>query len=242
MDIIKLNGVFVRYNTDWVLENIDLTIKEKEFLSIIGPNGGGKTTLIRTIMGLNEPEIGELWVKEGLRIGYVPQFTRFDRSFPINVYDTIISGRLSSQIKAFSRFSTSDRRLADETITRMNLGRLKFKQIGRLSGGQLQKVLIARALVAEPDVLLLDEPTANLDAENKEEIYSILQEYNQEKTIVLITHDLEYVNDKKREIMVLNKKVIYRGETPQKHELACINGDMSGMINRSAEKDGGNDV
>lgn len=213
MEIIRLKDVFVSYNEETVLDGVDLKVNDKEFLSIIGPNGGGKTTLAKTMLGLVKPWKGEVFVAEGLKIGYVPQHTKFDRGFPINVYDVIISGRIQSSIRFFRGFSREDKSHAAEVIRALKLKAIQKKQIGSLSGGQLQKVLIGRALVGKPDVLILDEPTANLDAENKREIYEALHNFNKNKAVILITHDLEYLNENKRDVVLLNKKIMYRGES-----------------------------
>lgn len=213
MEIIRLKDVFVSYNEETVLDGVDLKVNDKEFLSIIGPNGGGKTTLAKTMLGLVKPWKGEVFVAEGLKIGYVPQHTKFDRGFPINVYDVIISGRIQSSIRFFRGFSREDKSHAAEVIRALKLESIQKKQIGSLSGGQLQKVLIGRALVGKPDVLILDEPTANLDSENKREIYEALHNFNKNKAVILITHDLEYLNENKRDVVLLNKKIMYRGES-----------------------------
>jgi zinc transport system ATP-binding protein len=213
LEIIRLKDVFVSYNEETVLDGVDLKVNDKEFLSIIGPNGGGKTTLAKTMLGLVKPWKGEVFVAEGLKIGYVPQHTKFDRGFPINVYDVIISGRIQSSIRFFRGFSREDKSHAAEVIRALKLESIQKKQIGSLSGGQLQKVLIGRALVGKPDVLILDEPTANLDSENKREIYEALHNFNKNKAVILITHDLEYLNENKRDVVLLNKKIMYRGES-----------------------------
>ena len=213
MEIIRLKDVFVSYNEETVLDGVDLKVNDKEFLSIIGPNGGGKTTLAKTMLGLVKPWKGEVFVAEGLKIGYVPQHTKFDRGFSINVYDVIISGRIQSSIRFFRGFSREDKSHAAEVIRALKLESIQKKQIGSLSGGQLQKVLIGRALVGKPDVLILDEPTANLDSENKREIYEALHNFNKNKAVILITHDVEYLNENKRDVVLLNKKIMYRGES-----------------------------
>jgi zinc transport system ATP-binding protein len=125
----------------------------------------------------------------------------------------IISGRIQSSIRFFRGFSREDKSHAAEVIRALKLESIQKKQIGSLSGGQLQKVLIGRALVGKPDVLILDEPTANLDSENKREIYEALHNFNKNKAVILITHDLEYLNENKRDVVLLNKKIMYRGES-----------------------------
>jgi zinc transport system ATP-binding protein len=213
LEIIKLESVSVRYNGDSVLDGIDLAVQDREFLSIIGPNGGGKTTLIKTVLGLVKPWSGKVTLKENLKIGYVPQYTKFDRNFPINVFDVIISGRIKNKIMCFRGYSKEDKEATEKVVKVLKLEHIQKKQIGSLSGGQLQKVLIGRALVGNPEVLILDEPTANLDVENKREIYGVLHDFNKDKAVVLITHDLEYLSENSRDVILLNRRIIYRGES-----------------------------
>lgn len=211
-NILELKDVYVQYNGNHVLEEISLTLEDGEFLSIIGPNGGGKTTLIKAILGLVKPCGGQIWLRDDLIIGYVPQHTKFDRQFPIHVFDVVLTGRLGNRLRLFKRYGEEDRQKVTEILEAMGLSHLAKRQIGMLSGGQLQKVLIARALVAQPDLLILDEPTANLDSENRRDIYDILHRFNEKKAVILVTHDLEYIEDNKRQVVLLNRKIIYRGD------------------------------
>lgn len=208
-----MKNISFSYKKEKVLENIHLTVREKEFLSIIGPNGGGKTTLIKLILGLIKPNAGEIFIKPGIRIGYVPQYAKFDRSFPISVYDTIMMGRMNPKIRWFHKNTKEDKKAVKDTIETLGMESLAKKQIGKLSGGQLQKVLMGRALVSDPDVLILDEPTANLDKDNKKEIYELLRSFHTNKTILLITHDVEYLDQNEdRDVVLLNRKIIYKGQ------------------------------
>ena len=191
-DII-INNIKVKYGDVVAISNGNLKIRSKSFLGIIGPNGGGKTTLFKVILGLIKPESGNVVIKENLKIGYVPQTTVFDKSFPILVKDVILMGRLDKSFKLFKKYSSEDKKAAVDIMKKLNIYHLKERQIGELSGGQLQRVLIGRTLVNNPDVLMLDEPTSSLDSSAKKDIFDLLKELNKEKTVVVITHDMEYI-------------------------------------------------
>ena len=216
LDISNLN---VFYGDDCALKDINLQVDEREFLAIIGPNGGGKTTLLKAILGLVTPDSGEIRIfgrsGEAARrsIGYVPQFSRFDRRFPISVEEVVLIGRLAGRSPWFSRFSRADRQLVDALLERLEIADLKHRQIGQLSGGQLQRVLIARALAVEPQILILDEPTASVDSASKTRIYDLLKELNREMTILIVTHDLSAVSSNIDKIACLNQQLFYHGQT-----------------------------
>ena len=216
LDISNLN---VFYGDDCALKDINLQVDEREFLAIIGPNGGGKTTLLKAILGLVTPDSGEIRIfgrsGEAARrsIGYVPQFSRFDRRFPISVEEVVLIGRLAGRSPWFSRFSRADRQLVDALLERLEIADLKHRQIGQLSGGQLQRVLIARALAVEPRILILDEPTASVDSASKTRIYDLLKELNREMTILIVTHDLSAVSSNIDKIACLNQQLFYHGRT-----------------------------
>ena len=216
LDISNLN---VFYGEDCALRDVNLQVEEREFLAIIGPNCGGKTTMLKSILGLVQPDSGEIRIfgrsGESARrsIGYVPQFSRFDRKFPISVEEVVLIGRLSGRSAWFSRFSRQDRQLVDSLLERLEIADLKHRQIGQLSGGQLQRVLIARALAVEPQILVLDEPTASVDSASKTRIYDLLKELNQEMTILIVTHDLSAVSSNIDKIACLNQQLFYHGRT-----------------------------
>jgi zinc transport system ATP-binding protein len=209
---IMINNLEVKYGDVIALKNGNLNVRSKAFLGIIGPNGGGKTTLFKVILGLKKPDSGKVIVKENLKIGYVPQTTVFDKSFPVLVKDVILMGRLDKKFKLFQRFSSSDKKTAEEIMRKLDIYHLKDRQIGELSGGQLQRVLIGRTLVNNPDVLLLDEPTSSLDSKAKKEIFDLLKELNKEKTVVVITHDMEYIYKYIDSIACVNQSIHYHDE------------------------------
>lgn len=217
-NIIEITNVDVFYEDVAALSNINLNIKYKEFLAILGPNGGGKSTLLKLMLGLKKPKRGQISIlgkqakKSRESIGYVPQFTKFNKNFPISVGEVVLMGKLGGNIKVFHRFSNKDRYKADLIMKKLNVYEFKNRQISQLSGGQLQRVLIARALLIEPKILLLDEPTASLDATTKLQIYEILKELNKDITIVIVTHDINIISKYATNIACIDNKVYYHGE------------------------------
>lgn len=219
MNAIECNQVSVWYDDVCALEDVTLTVPEGDFLGIIGPNGGGKSTLLKSILGLLTPSKGSISIfgsspAEASRlVGYVPQFSRFDRRFPASVMDVALMGRLPSRLSAFFSYSKRDRQFVEEVLEQLDISDLKNRQIGQLSGGQMQRVLIARALAAEPRLLLLDEPTASVDSRSKEQIYGLLKELNRKLTVVIVTHDVGVISSHIRTIACLNQRLHYHGET-----------------------------
>lgn len=218
MGDIIIRELSVYYGNINALHNVNLTIRRGDFLGVIGPNGGGKTTLLRAILGLVRSAAGSISFggsrvpANGPRIGYVPQYTRFDRNFPIKVFDFILMGRLDKSRLFFHRYSDEDRKMTLDSMGRLDITGLRQRQIGQLSGGQMQKMLIARALLQKPEILLLDEPTASMDAVSRTRIYDILRDLNKEMTIVAVTHDMSFVSSHVKSIACLNKKLYYHGE------------------------------
>jgi zinc transport system ATP-binding protein len=194
--IIKLDNVSFSYDETPILTNVCFQVNNGEFVGIFGPNGGGKTTLLRLIMGFLKPDRGTIEVfgttpEEAQQyIGYVPQRLRFDKEFPISVLELVLSGRLSN-LPWFGRFSQEDKQLAIEMLDKVGLADFKHSSFGNLSGGQAQRALIARALVSKPKLLLLDEPTASVDTEAEIEIYKILEELKGKVSILMVTHHLQ---------------------------------------------------
>jgi zinc transport system ATP-binding protein len=215
---VELKDVSVKYGNLDALKNISLQVAEGSFLGIIGPNGGGKTTLLKVILGLIEPETGEIKIfgrpldQAVDKIGYVPQISNFDRNFPISVLDVVLMARLGGRVSFFHQYKKEDIEKAEAVLEQLNLLQLKDRQIGKLSGGQLQRVLIARGLAVEPEILLLDEPTANVDARSTSQIYQLLKELNKEKTIIVVTHDMAAVSSYFDSLACLNEKLYHHGD------------------------------
>ncbi len=216
--IILLKNVTFSYNTIPVLENVNLEIFEKDFLGVIGPNGGGKTTLLKLILGLLQPDKGTIKVfdrsaKEGRQfIGYVPQLITFDFDFPISVLEVVLMGKLR-QRRIGKRFNKEDVQSATQALKKVGMDDHKETEIGNLSGGQQQRVFIARALSTEPKLLLLDEPVASIDPKWQQEFYSLLNDLNKDLAIVLVTHDVSVISSYIDKIVCVNRKIHYHGTT-----------------------------
>lgn len=213
-EVVRLEDVWVRFDGVAILEGIDLSVYQSDFLGIIGPNGGGKTTLLKVILGLIKPSRGKINVlgstpERGRKfVGYVPQYSLFDRDFPASVWDVVLMGRVGHAGR-FRRYSEEDKEAALNALETVEMLELKGRQIGRLSGGQQQRVFIARALVSEPKLLLLDEPTASVDVPMMEEFYELLNRLKQRMSIVLVTHDLSAVSIYVDTVGCLNRKLFY---------------------------------
>lgn len=205
MKIITVDHISVSYGRVKALEDVSFSVEKGAFLSIIGPNGGGKTTLIKVLLGLIQPKEGSLSIHSDKPVGYVPQFNSFERRFPITVCRVVLMGSLSGKNPLFHRYRQADKDRAHELMALLGIEALHDRQISQLSGGQMQKVLIARALMTDPDILILDEPTSSIDAESRTEIYSILNRLKGEKTIILISHDLGSVSSYIDSIACLNR-------------------------------------
>jgi len=223
---ILLRGVSYRYGETPALESVDLRLDEGDYLGIIGPNAGGKTTLLKIVLGLLLPDSGTVEVfgrpPSEIRgvIGYVPQYARFDAGFPIDVVDTVRMGRLGTGRKESARAA---REAAMRALSSVDLAGLAGEPIGRLSGGQLQRVLIARALASEPRILLLDEPTASVDTRVGRSVYELLEGLSERMTIVLVSHDIGVISRHVKTIACLNVRLHYhhsRELTPEMVEAA----------------------
>lgn len=206
--IIHVENLFVNYGSTQALEDVSLDIPKGEFLGLIGPNGGGKSTLLKAILGFVPISSGKILIN-AKSIGYVPQHSSIDKKFPINVFEVVLSGRLKKGISPFFQYTKKDKEIAYEQLESIGIGKLANRQISELSGGEFQKMLIARALASKPEILLLDEPTASVDAYSKIQIYDLLEELNKEMTIVLVSHDNLTISSKVHRMACLNKKLTY---------------------------------
>jgi zinc transport system ATP-binding protein len=226
--VIQVEHLWAGYGQENVLEDVTLHVYPLDFIGIIGPNGGGKTTLIKVLLGLLPPTRGAVTVmgspvEIGRRhIGYVPQVVEFDHDFPISVWDVARMGRLG-QRGLLRRYTSEDNDLVAEALRRVDILELRQRTIGELSGGQRQRVYIARALAARPEILLLDEPTSSVDPRVSTSIYELLRELNERVTILLVSHDMGAVSSYVKSVGCLNRHLFYHGGdhlTPEMVELA----------------------
>ena len=209
---IRIDTLDFSYGRVQALENASLSIGEREFVCMVGPNGGGKTTLLRLMLGLLEPQTGSVSIfgevpRVGRKwIGYLPQHADLDAQFPVTALDVVLMGRLG-KTRAFGFYTKADRTTARGMLERVGLGAMANRPLFELSGGQRQRVLIARALVCEPKLLLLDEPTSSLDDYVELELYELLKELNKELTIVVVTHDIGFVSHYVGKVVCVNRQV-----------------------------------
>jgi zinc transport system ATP-binding protein len=214
-DAVKIDDLSFHYHKRKVLEEVNLRVPHKSFLAIIGPNGGGKSTLLRMILGLLTPEEGKVEVfgrdprKAREYMGYLPQHVSFLHDFPINVEDTVLTGRYHG---LFSNYTPGDREAVHRTLEMVDLDGLADRQMGQLSGGQVQRVFLARALVRRPKLLLLDEPMASVDPQMQYSFYQLLEELKKKMSIILVTHDVGAVFDQVEDIACLNQRLYYHGQ------------------------------
>ncbi len=222
--IVEIKNVWFAYNGQTVLEDVSLDIQQGDFIAMIGPNGGGKTTLLKLMLGLLRPDKGAIRVlgdpteKASHHIGYVSQDVHINRSFPITATDVVLMGKLEPG-KRWAKSSVQDRTDALDALERMEIKDYANSKIGELSGGQRQRVFIARALVTQPKVLLLDEPTASIDAKGQAEFYWLLKELNKDITILVVSHDLVAISTYVKSVACVNKRLHY-------HNQAEITGEM----------------
>ncbi len=225
--VIQLRDVAFSYGGEPVLENVSFSVDPFEAVCVVGPNGGGKTTLVRLILGLLSPSRGEIRVfgqsprRARLRVGYMPQHVQHDAQFPVTAMDLVLMGRLGCRSAALPderrlchilRRATgwpapSDRRVALDALDRVDMADCAARTFASLSGGQRQRVLIARALAGRPDLLLLDEPTSNVDSLAESRLLDLLRELNNQMTIVMVSHDLGFVSEFVDRVICVNRSV-----------------------------------
>ncbi|MGP8319236.1 MAG: metal ABC transporter ATP-binding protein [Methanosarcinaceae archaeon] len=212
--VIELKDIWVYYDRITILEGVDLVVEPHDFLGIIGPNGGGKSTLLKVILGLIKPSKGMVRVlgdtprRARRDIGYLPQYSIIDMEFPMSVWDVVLTGRLG-HTGLFKRYSEDDKKAAYNALFEVSMLDYKNRQIGKLSGGERQRVFIARALAGEPKLLLLDEPTTGIDSIAKEEFYELLNKLKEKMAIVMVSHDISAVSIYVDKIACLNHRLFY---------------------------------
>lgn len=231
--MVSFQNVAFSYNGMSVLEDVSFSIPERTFISIVGPNAGGKTTLLKLMLGLLRPSRGTIEVfgqspeKARPRIGYMPQYVQFDPSFPVTVLDVVLMGRLGKGMR-FGPYGKADRAVAIEALQKLEMDNARNRPFMALSGGQRQRVLIARALAAEPELLLLDEPTANVDMAVETELFELLHTMSETITVVVVSHDLGFVSRYVQSVVCVNRRVMVHPTTAVTGEVisALYGGDV----------------
>ncbi len=211
---VEINNLSVKYNEQLVLKDINFSIEEKDFVAIIGPNGGGKSTLLKIILGILTPNKGDVKVfgkapkKARDLMGYLPQNLKFDHDFPINVFETVLTGRYHGLFKGYTE---KDDNAVLQALKDVEMDEFKDRQISKLSGGQMQRVFIARAIVREPKLLIMDEPMASIDPEMQHSFYKLMSRLKDNMAIVLVSHDVGAVSTHVDKIACLNQELFYHG-------------------------------
>jgi zinc transport system ATP-binding protein len=214
LSAIELNKVSFFYDNHPILSDVSMSVAERDFLAIIGPNGSGKTTLLKIILGILNPGEGSVKIfgkapsEAAGSLGYVPQDTGLNKDFPISVRDVALMGRLGRSGRE-RRYTSEDRELSEEALKKAGMWEYRDRPIGRLSSGQRQRVLIARALSAEPKILLMDEPTASVDAQFQTHLYDLLKELNSTITIIVVSHDMSVLSGYINSVACLNRTLFY---------------------------------
>lgn len=217
--LVQLSHVAAAYEGKKVLDDVNLQVFADDFLGIIGPNGGGKTTLLKVVMQLLNPVAGEVSYFQDrqpvshIQIGYLPQYHSIDKKFPITVREVVLSGLLKEKSALWHRYTREQRDRADEIISRMGLERLEDTAIGKLSGGQMQRTLLGRALVADPRLLILDEPNTYIDKRYEAKLYELLAEINRKCAVMLVSHDIGTVLQHVKSIACVDGTLHYHPDT-----------------------------
>jgi len=233
--IVEMKDVWFAYNGQTVLQNVNLNIRQEDFIAMIGPNGGGKTTLLKLMLGLLEPAKGSIRVmgkstgKASHHIGYVPQDVHINRNFPITAIDVVLMGKLEPK-KRLTRGSRQGRRDALQALERMEMAAHADSKVGELSGGQRQRVFIARALVTQPQLLLLDEPTASIDTKGQADFFRLLKTLNKDVAILVVSHDLMAISTYVKSVACVNKRLHF-------HHQAEITAEMLETMYPCTEED-----
>lgn len=210
--LIDLRSLSAGYESNIVLREIDFSVNEKDFIGVIGPNGGGKTTLLKVILGLLKPLGGTIVFNEDLlkrnRIGYLPQMSAGDNSFPVTVMDVVLSGLMINK-GVMARITAGDRKKAEDIIGELGLTQIKRSPLNELSGGQLQRVFLGRAIIGSPALLLLDEPDNFVDATFENDFYQKLHDLNERMAILMVSHDVGTISSHVKSFACVNRKLHY---------------------------------
>ncbi len=235
----EINGLYFAHNGGDVLQDVNLQVNEREFVWIVGPNGGGKTTLMSIMLGLLKPDRGSVKLfgvspqRARSRVGYLPQQARTDRHFPISVLEVALMGRLRRGL-SMGFFPAADRDAAMEALSQVGLADQAGRPVGELSGGQQRRLLIGRALAAQPELLLLDEPMGNLDRSVEKQLHDLLRKLNEKLTIVMVSHDPAFVSEYVKEVVCVNRTVAVHPTSVMESEFV---GDLYGTGMRVVRHD-----
>ncbi|MCP4969331.1 MAG: ABC transporter ATP-binding protein [Arcobacter sp.] len=226
-NVVEVSNLFFSYKNQKILEDINFIIEKNDFLTIIGPNGGGKSTLLKLILGINELQVGSINIfgKKNLKqihqVGYVPQNTNVNLDFPITVLEVVMMGQNSIRKRLFG-YKKEEKEKAYEVLRKVNMETFIYTKIANLSGGQRQRVFIARALFSNPKILLLDEPTSNIDISGCEQIYNTLEKLNKDITVVVVSHDISVILKYASKAFYINKRLSSHDLTKMKQEFKSI--------------------
>jgi zinc transport system ATP-binding protein len=240
MSIIEIKNLSFSYDKQIILENIDLNVVEKDFLAIIGPNGGGKSTLLKAILGINKIKKGTIRIlqqKPSLsleKLGYVPQNTNINTNFPIKVIEVVMMGHIRDKKEKTTStnflhkyfkigYNEFEKSCALSALKQVGMEKFAKSKIGSLSGGQRQRVMIARALCSHPSILLLDEPTASIDVSGQKQIYDLLKELNKSITIIVVSHDISVILGYASKVAHINKTITYHDISEKQKDIQNYN-------------------
>ena len=223
--LLEIKNLSVRFDRDLVLSDVDFEISRGDFVGMIGPNGGGKTTLIKAILGLVEPENGEIKFNiPNNKLGYLPQINQIDKRFPITVLDVVRSGKSEGKKLNFFKSNRADLKYAESLLDEMGILNLRNRAIGELSGGQMQRVFLCRSLMNQPELLILDEPETFVDNQFESELYEMLKELNKRMAIILVSHDVGTISYYVKTIACINLHLHYHpSNIITKEQLASYN-------------------
>ncbi len=226
--VIELKDVSFSFDSAPVLKDVNLTILKGDFVAIIGPNGGGKTTLVKIVLGLLKPQKGLVRLlgnppdKSSKRAGYMPQYATGEKDFPIRVLDVVLLG-LMGVTSRWPFFQKEEKKKAEQALDLVGMLPSSQKRVNDLSGGQLQRTLLARALVSDPEILFLDEPMANIDIGGQTKLFDLLGKLNEKMTIVFVTHDVGLLSRHVKSVVCVNQTVFF-------HPSAQITPEMATMM------------
>jgi len=224
--VLEIKDLSFAYDKELALEKLNLDVREKDFLALIGPNGGGKSTLLKLILGINKIQEGSIKIlnepitQKLSQIGYVPQNTNVNINFPIKVLEVVMMGVAQKSSFSFG-YTKEEISHAMNILKQVGMQEQAQKRVGSLSGGQRQRIMIARALYANPKILLLDEPTASIDVDGQKQIYELLKELTKDITIIVISHDLSVILEYATKVAHINKKLFYHDVSSMQREFDC---------------------